>query len=471
MFIGRFTNSLFKTTSGFYYFKIYKRISHSNTRIGINCVESKYVYTYYSTKVTVCNDSELTDNKTDNSLTFDESGVIKCTKDQWLYKPTAKEVDLFLNSKIIPSKPIDLENSVVVNLVDLNKHVTSPVKNAVLFSEYGIRKGESLRLFIGWLLFTSVTTYLGIWQLNRKKWKEDLLDNIKQSLSMPKITITSVADIKSKEKENGSNGLVYRIIETHGVLDTEHQFLVGPRQSMLHEHGEQSGYYVLYPLRFRDGTAILLNMGWLKGDEAFNMKSTPEWVTVRGVLVRGEIGDRVIISLKYKFLSMVEKILFALTKFQIDLTKVVNKPSSIVRDSDKKAYRYLDPDNIASQIYSTEPSVTQRYILNVYDSYYDDDKTPIDNTDKQSDKSTTLMNRMIKIAGITKSVDSSNSNTAVLPRYNFQRKGKSDYLLFYADPGTHFNYAMQWFLMAISITCMCIYKLFRVRRVLKRLNL
>ncbi|UKJ89769.1 hypothetical protein MACJ_003023 [Theileria orientalis] len=421
-------------------------------------------------KVNVVNDSGLT-KKNESSLTFDDSGVIKCTKDQWLYKPTANEVDLFLSSKIIPSKPIHLDNSVVVNLVDLNKDLSSPVKNALFFSEYGIRKGESLRLFICWLLFSSVTTYLGIWQLNRKKWKEDLLENIKQSLSMPRITINSVSDIKSNDIENGSNSLVYRIIETHGVLDTEHQFIVGPRQSMLHEHGEQSGYYVLYPLRFRDGTSILVNMGWLKGDEVLNMKSTPEWVTVRGVLVRGEIGDRVILSLKYKFLSMVEKVVFALTKSNIDLTKVVNKPTSIVRGDDKKAYRYLDPDNMASQIYSTEPSVTQRYILNVYDSYFDEDKPPLDNTDQESDGSNTLINRIIRIAGITRAGTSSNSNTAVLPRYNFQRKGKSDYLLFYSDPGTHYNYAMQWFLMAISVTCMCIYKVFRVRRVIKRLNL
>ncbi|BAM42009.1 uncharacterized protein TOT_040000386 [Theileria orientalis strain Shintoku] len=469
MFIGRFNNTLNKKVSGLYYSKFYKRISHSNGTIFVNFVRSKHVYTNYSTKVSVQNDSELVDKKKESSLTFNESGVIKCTKDQWLYRPTASEVDLFLNSKIIPSRPIELEKSVAVNLVDLNEDVASPVKNAVFFSEYGIRKGESLRLFIAWLLFSSVTTYLGMWQLKRKKWKEDLLDNIQKSLSRPRIKINSMSDIKSRELDKGSNDLAYRIIETHGVLDTEHEFLVGPRQSMLHEHGEQSGYYVLYPLRFRDGSAILVNMGWLKGDEILNMKSTPEWVTVRGVLVRGEVGERVVLSLKYKFLSMLEKVVLGLTKSQIHLTKVVNKPSSIVSDHDKKAYRYLDPGTMASQIYSTEPSVTRRYILNVYDSYFDEDKPPLDEAEQCSDKRNALINRMFRVSGITKFGTQADSRTAVLPRYNFHRKGKADYLLFYADPSTHFNYAMQWFLMAISVTCMCVYKIFRVRRVLKRL--
>lgn len=47
---------------------------------------------------------------------------------------------------------------------------------------------------------------------------------------------------------------------------------------------------------------------------------------------------------------------------------------------------------------------------------------------------------------------------------SYQQKQKADYLLFYADEHTHFNYACQWFLMGLCTAAMTIYKLVEVSR-------
>ncbi|XP_953189.1 uncharacterized protein TA08925 [Theileria annulata] len=455
---------------------------HLLTRITLNTFGRKiflqpFIYSnsytrLYSTKTkTIKKKDELVKKKEQNIVNFGDSDVIKCTKDQWLYKPTAREIKLFLDSKPIPTRPLDLENSVVVKLVDLAKEVTSPVKSSVYFSEYGIRKGETLKLVMMWLLFTSVCMYLGFWQLKRKKWKEQVIVSRQKALQAPKIVINSLSDIIENSKNDlDVDGLFYRVVEAHGVLDTKQQFLVGPRKSLVHEHGKEFGFNVLYPLRFKDGSSILVNMGWLNSDELFDNNIGSEWVTVRGILVSGEITENLIPSIKYKTLVLIEKLVHSITGSKLGLTKSINRPSHLVCEDSRKVYKYMDPQSIGQELFSKCPDITQKYILSVYDSYFDEDKPSLDVEHESNNDS--FLKRLLNNTILNSSDSSSTNKYRTGPyRFKFQRKQKSDYLLFYADPSTHFNYALQWFLIGFSITALSVYKFFRINKVLKNLIL
>ncbi|EAN31889.1 SURF1 family protein [Theileria parva strain Muguga] len=460
---------------------IFNKLLVSRISLNASSIKNRFHPFIYSTSYTrsysakiknIKKKDELVKKTQENIVTFDDSDVIKCTKDQWLYKPTPREIKLFLDSKPIPTRPFDLENSVVIKLVDLHKEVTSPVKSTVYFSEYGIRKGETLTLVVTWLLCTSVCIYLGFWQLNRKKWKEQIIAFREKALNSPKIIINSLSDIidHSRNHDDGLDGLFYRVVEAHGVLDTKQQFLVGPRKSLVHEHGKEFGFNVLYPLRFNDGSAILVNMGWLNSDELFDNNIGSEWVTVRGVLVSGEITENLIPSIKYKTLSLIENLIHGLTGYKLGLTESINRPSNLTCEDSRKVYRYMDPESIGAELFSKYPDITKKYILSVYDSYFDDDKPSLD-VDSGATSNDSFLKRLLNNTILTSKYNSNPHIDRPGPyRFKFQRKQKSDYLLFYADPGTHFNYALQWFLIGFSITALSLYKFLRIHRVLRNLT-
>ncbi|ORM41463.1 Cytochrome oxidase assembly protein shy1 [Babesia sp. Xinjiang] len=379
---------------------------------------------------------------------------LRCTEDQWLYCPTRSEVDMFLESSPLPDKPINLEGSVVVRLVDLDAGVTSPVGRSVFFSEYGIRRGECLHILLFGSFVCTVLCSLGYWQLRRRAWKMDLLNTRSVALSQPTVKLRSFAEIEDAlgvSDESGASA-EYRCVECTGVLDSSCTMLVGPRPPLYGSYGSSSGYYVIRPLRFRDGSCALVNLGWLDNESLLHNYVCPELVTLRGVVVRDDIGESLISSLK---LNIVRKYhdLMSLFGYKLPPANVsVNRPRRLLHDDSRKVFRYVDPISMSKEVHSMSPVITGRYVINAYDVVYHDDMTESSISPSPTEHRFKANSR----AGI-------NATTTHL---GYERRQKSDHLLFYADPDKHSNYAYQWFLMAGSIAMMCIYKLYRVRRTL-----
>ncbi|GBE61921.1 surfeit locus domain containg protein [Babesia ovata] len=401
----------------------------------------------------------------ESGLTLPRDGSpLRCTEDQWLYRPTSSEVDLFRNSTLLPPRPIDVEGSVVVRLVDLHEGVTSPVGQSVFYSEYGVRRGELLRFMLLGSFFISVFCSLGYWQLRRRKWKVDILNRRREALSQPVVKVDSFSQLVKAlgASDDACSSIEYRCVECTGVLDTSCCMLVGPRPSLYESYGGSSGYCVVLPLRFRDGSCVLVNLGWLDSESALNGVGCPELVTLRGVLVGGEINDSLVASAKQRIIDTYQGVLSALLGWSFpSASAYVNRPRRLSRNDSRNVYRYLDPSNMSSEVYSSPLDTTSRYALNAYDVLYHDDVTAPSGDDSTSNPETSATEEpaFLPKSRIGREVRST--------RPPYQRRQKSDYLLFYADPDTHTNYAYQWFLMAGSIAGMCAYKVFRVRRTLR----
>jgi surfeit locus 1 family protein len=92
---------------------------------------------------------------------------------------------------------------------------------------------------------------LGLWQLDRARYKEALLAEFKAQAGLPYVPLAEV-DLASPVS-------LYRKVIVEGYYDSRHQILL---DNQIH-HG-QPGYHVYTPLRSTgNGTAILVNRGWI----------------------------------------------------------------------------------------------------------------------------------------------------------------------------------------------------------------
>lgn len=128
---------------------------------------------------------------------------------------------------------------------------------------------------------------LGTWQLSRKSWKEGLIEERKKIIEAPAQPISTLAS------DNGKS-LKYRQASVNGFFDYSKQIRLGPRKNPdISDPAVQSiGYFLVTPLTTDDGTAILVNRGWVDRDclKADPVQREPQEgpVEVRGVLTSGE---------------------------------------------------------------------------------------------------------------------------------------------------------------------------------------
>lgn len=115
----------------------------------------------------------------------------------------------------------------------LGKRVFAPAGWSILLTAAGIA------------LFAS----LGIWQLERADYKEQLERRFEQRLA---------ADYRRLDEESDIADIQYRKLKVEGRYDLEHQFLLDNRV-----HGGRAGYHVLTPFLLRDSDHVLLvDRGW-----------------------------------------------------------------------------------------------------------------------------------------------------------------------------------------------------------------
>ena len=120
-------------------------------------------------------------------------------------------------------------------------------------------RGSKLRRigFLSLCLFAvAVFTSLGIWQLERRVWKLDLIAQVNQRIHAPAV----LAPGPDKWPEINARDDAYRHVYVTGHFLNDKETLV----QAVTEHGP--GFWVMTPLRENDGTIVFINRGFVPPD-------------------------------------------------------------------------------------------------------------------------------------------------------------------------------------------------------------
>lgn len=104
----------------------------------------------------------------------------------------------------------------------------------------------ALLLFVGFLA-------LGIWQVERRAWKLDLMDRVAQRVSAPAAPPPPAAQWPQITAASDE----YRHLQVSGRFLHEHETLVQAVTT------QGAGFWVLTPLQLADGTTLLVNRGFV----------------------------------------------------------------------------------------------------------------------------------------------------------------------------------------------------------------
>jgi cytochrome oxidase assembly protein ShyY1 len=113
--------------------------------------------------------------------------------------------------------------------------------------------------------------FLGMWQLRRYDEKSALRDTVSAAVERPAVALADVPE-----------GAFARVI-VGGTLDTDFEMRV------LRSNGGESGYEIITPLLLDDGTAVVVDRGWIPLDTP--VPSAPRTIEGEGVLWPAESGS------------------------------------------------------------------------------------------------------------------------------------------------------------------------------------
>jgi surfeit locus 1 family protein len=111
-------------------------------------------------------------------------------------------------------------------------------------------------LFVGTLVVTFV--YLGFWQLSRLDERKTYNALVESRQDLPVVPIAEAMPDGQQTTEDQVDDVVYRPVTITGTYATDQQVLVRNRT-----FSEVPGFWVLTPLVQRDGTAVVVNRGWV----------------------------------------------------------------------------------------------------------------------------------------------------------------------------------------------------------------
>lgn len=194
---------------------------------------------------------------------------------------------------------------------------------------------------------------------------------------------------------------VYRIVDVRGVYNHRREMLVGPRPGTDDSGNTTPGFLVVTPLTLEDGSTILVNRGHIPIEKVDPIARPELPVWVR---VRGVLEEGEIPNLVGQY------------------ARLKNRP-------DRNQFGYLVAEDLAENSGARNHRECSQAVVTAYDVLYEDD-----------------------------------FQTGKRRPNPFSMRHKEDYLLFWADEHTHFNYAMQWFGLGSLIFTMTVYKFIEVSR-------
>src|SRR5512139_863316 len=106
------------------------------------------------------------------------------------------------------------------------------------------------------LLAVALTARLGVWQLDRAAQKLALQQRIDSRAALPPLDASALATTVDAAEQQQHRRVVLR-----GQWVGEHTVWLENRQM-----GGRPGFYMLTPLRLPDGTAVVVQRGWLPRD-------------------------------------------------------------------------------------------------------------------------------------------------------------------------------------------------------------
>ncbi len=135
----------------------------------------------------------------------------------------------------------------------------------------------TILVFLG----SALCARLGIWQLDRLEQRRAFNAHYLATSALPALQITS-------EPADDLTTMEYRPVTVTGRYDFEHQVALRNRY-----HDNQPGYHLLSPLVLSDGTAILIERGWIPsaGNAApadWRQYDQPGEVTLSGIIRQGQ---------------------------------------------------------------------------------------------------------------------------------------------------------------------------------------
>lgn len=367
---------------------------------------------------------------------------------QVLYPAEKEDVEILSQSTLQYPSPRDVEGGVIIRLVRLSDPVTSPVARSVRNAQVGIRGSEKWTFLGIGLCCVSIVWSFGFWQLERMKWKRDLIELRKMRLRAPRIKINNSpfpwSGVSQITDENGSillkektiQDFNCRVVEARGVFDHKLEQIVGPRAGEDEIGNSTEGYLVVTPLRLEDGSTLLVNRGFQKRstilDRREKVQEAVEWVRIRGVLESGEIPN-------------------------------LGEKHAIKNDPVRGEFMYLIPQDLAINANARNFEECSTAILTAYDVFRETSEN------RHGDGWLGRLSGGAKSGpggySNEKNEDAENNNSSSIPpEHRFKMRQKGDFLLFWADEHTNFNYAMQWFGMGIMFFGITVYKFVEFHR-------
>jgi surfeit locus 1 family protein len=115
---------------------------------------------------------------------------------------------------------------------------------------------------------------LGAWQVERLAWKEALIARVDARIHAAPVAAPGPSEWTGLTRENAE----YRRLQVRGRVDPARQVLVAATTDL------GAGYWVLAPLRMADGTALLVNRGFVPPEQRRAIATPAGEVQVVGLL-------------------------------------------------------------------------------------------------------------------------------------------------------------------------------------------
>jgi len=122
---------------------------------------------------------------------------------------------------------------------------------------------------------------LGVWQIERKAWKEDLIDTLTARLSAPPQSLPPAPQWPTLDQAQDE----FRRVSLHAEFVPGETALVYAAASAFRPDVSGQGYWVLAPARLADGGTIVVNRGFIPAERKDAVPAAPAGaVDIVGVL-------------------------------------------------------------------------------------------------------------------------------------------------------------------------------------------
>ncbi len=133
------------------------------------------------------------------------------------------------------------------------------------------RRRSTLGLLLPALLGFCILVGLGVWQIQRKAWKENLIASLTERLAVPPEALPPAKAWPQLDAANDE----YRRVQFRATFDNAREALVFASATAFRPDVSGPGYWVFAPARLADGSVVMVNRGFVP-DGRKDPKSRPD---------------------------------------------------------------------------------------------------------------------------------------------------------------------------------------------------